>query len=215
MEQRYKDFLKGLLDQYKTDIQFVDSEKLKCNALIFKLKDRYTILCKKNLPDNVKFFSILHEIGHIALDYFSKDPFFDWSIEVETEINLWALEKLKDNVEKSFFLKTKELFLESEDKGYKNINLYLDKYFFITKERHMQLKLNDNLIVREEDGTLFNFEEFRVHQFNDIGIDIITPLKEEISKEKWFEMAESLNVSKENMESFFKKCLDSEIIVTA
>ena len=79
----------------------------------------------------------------------------------------------------------------------------------------MKVKLNDNLIVREEDGTLFNFEEFRVHQFNDIGIDIITPLKEEISKEKWFEMAESLNVSKENMESFFKKCLDSEIIVTA
>ena len=215
MNEKYTNFLNNILNQYKIDLQFVDSKKLKCNALIFKMNDRYTVLCKKNLPENVKFFSILHEAGHIALDYFSKDPFVDWSIDVETEINLWALEKLKSNLEQSFFRNAKELFIESEDIGYKNIELNLDKFFIIKKEKTMRVKLNDNLIVREEDGTLFNFEEFRVHQFNDIGIDIITPLKEEITKEEWFKMALNLNISKDNMESFFKKCMDSEIIVPA
>ena len=215
MNEQYTIILNEILNQYKINLQFVDSKKLKCNALIFKMNDRYTVLCKKNLPESVKFFSILHEAGHIALDYFSKDPFMDWSIEVETEINLWVLEKLKSNLDPSFFRKAKKKFIESEHIGYKNIELNLDKFFIIKKEKSMKVKLNDNLIVREEDGTLFNFEEFRVHQFNDIGIDIITPLKEEITKEKWFEMALNLNVSKDNMESFFKKCMDSEIIVPA
>ncbi len=76
----------------------------------------------------------------------------------------------------------------------------------------MKFKLNDNLIVREEDGTLFNFEEFRVHQFNDIGMDIISLLDDQKTKDEWFQRGIELNISKENMEYFFNKCLESEII---
>ena len=129
MLQKYEIFLEDLLKDYRVNLQYVDSSKLRCNALIFKIKDSYTILCKKKLPDSIKFFSILHEVGHVALNYFSKDPFTDWSEEIETEINLWALSKLKNSLTESFYIKARSLFIKSEDEGFKNLELYLDENF--------------------------------------------------------------------------------------
>ena len=77
----------------------------------------------------------------------------------------------------------------------------------------MKLKLNDNLIVRDEDGTLFNFEEFRVHQFNDLGIDLISILKEEKTKNEWLLLAKDMKVSEEDFNFFYNKCIESDIIV--
>ena len=125
----YIKILKNILETYQLKLNFVSSTRLKCGALIFKMNETYTVLCKNDLPENVKFFSILHEAGHVALNYFSTDPFKYWSAEVEKEINLWALDQIKPFISVEFYHETKCLFTRDEDLGYKNIEINLDKNF--------------------------------------------------------------------------------------
>lgn len=107
---------------------------MKCAALVYKQQAAYTILCKNGLPNEVELFVLLHEIGHISLGKICCQPQLDWSRVEETEVNLWALEKLKPYLKFKFYRRLRFDFSTNEQIGFQNIQKNL-KQQLLSKRR--------------------------------------------------------------------------------
>jgi hypothetical protein len=124
MKNKIEHLIKELCFKYNIrDIIEVPKGKIECNALFYGLSGSYSILLDETLPFLIKKFSTIHEIGHIALGHINKRPFQDWDQKIETEINLWSLEKIKLFLPKNEDINLlKETFVLSETKGLQLLN---------------------------------------------------------------------------------------------
>jgi MoaA/NifB/PqqE/SkfB family radical SAM enzyme len=138
-----KSFFNKLLVEFKnhyniSSILPVEDEKLNSNAIVYRYKDNFEIFYKDSLPLAIKIFSVIHEIGHISTNSLNSSP--EYNQEIETSMNIWAIEYLKDLVTPSFY--TNALSLASDE----------DLLF-----NYIQKALLSNLIVEEGYHVTQNF----------------------------------------------------------
>lgn len=72
------------------------------NGAIFRLDGKYSIMVKSQLPDFLRWFTVLHEIGHIATNTVAATPLQNRNPENERVTNLWALKEISPIVTKEF-----------------------------------------------------------------------------------------------------------------
>lgn len=94
--------------------EVIDEDSLDANALIFKADDRYVVYVKKSLPRSVKFFSLLHEIGHIATQTLQISPRINQHSEAELAANTWALNRIRKNLSLEVFSTYVQIAAQSE-----------------------------------------------------------------------------------------------------
>lgn len=137
MKPLYQQIINQALEKESTShisIEYVPFQTIKCAALFYKHRNAYTILCQKELPDEVELFVMLHEIGHISLGKMCDKPRSQWSMSVETEVNLWALEKLRPYLRIDFYRQLRYDFSIDENLGFERIKKQLKRQLIFTKE---------------------------------------------------------------------------------
>lgn len=121
MRREYSKILHRILKEGKLGeaaICFVPPEKINSAALVYREKGMCHILCRNDLPEEIKLFVILHEFGHVALDELDRNPHKKWTEAAEKRINLWALEKLEPYLNVKFYADAKHSFEVSEELGF-------------------------------------------------------------------------------------------------
>ncbi|MCO8645825.1 radical SAM protein [Burkholderia multivorans] len=68
------------------------------NALIYEEADQRHIVVSERLKGALRFFTTLHEIGHVATRTLATDPRRHASVDVERRVNLWVLDMLRDHI---------------------------------------------------------------------------------------------------------------------
>lgn len=112
-------------DEYHVT-EAIEEDALDANALIFKVDDRYVVYVKKALPRSVKFFSLLHEIGHIATRTLQISPRPNQRDEAELAANIWALNRIKNNLSPEAFPIYVQAAKKSETLLYREISQNLE-----------------------------------------------------------------------------------------
>jgi len=115
----YKEILSDIFKAYnvrKTD--YTDSANFSCNTLVYREGNGYYIVVKRGLPEEVEFFSLVHEVGHIAMGHLFLSPFQKRSKKTEMEINLWALDFIKPYISDPFYQILHSLFKRSENEAF-------------------------------------------------------------------------------------------------
>ena len=80
-----------------------EADSLNANALIYRHGDKFIAYVNKGLPPVIKFFSLLHEVGHIATQTMHCAPRVTRHEEEELRANLWALNRLRENLHPEVF----------------------------------------------------------------------------------------------------------------
>lgn len=68
------------------------------NALIYEFAGRRHIVVSGGLQGALRFFTTLHEIGHVATHTLATDPRHNASADTERRVNLWVLNALRDYI---------------------------------------------------------------------------------------------------------------------
>ncbi|WP_192561100.1 radical SAM protein [Pseudomonas gozinkensis] len=103
------------------------SSELGANAIVYKFNEKFHIVLDEKTPEVVRFFTTLHEIGHIATDTLEIDPRKSNDHEKEFVANEWALFQLKNNIHPDVFYQYENALLDSEDALYRLINNNLSR----------------------------------------------------------------------------------------
>lgn len=100
----------------------IEDKSLDANALIFRIEERYVAYVNEALPRSVKFFSLLHEIGHIATKTLKISPRSNQHNDLELAANIWALNRIRHNLSPETFSIYEQIALKSETHLYKKIS---------------------------------------------------------------------------------------------
>ncbi|WAS54112.1 radical SAM protein [Burkholderia ambifaria] len=68
------------------------------NALIYEDVDQRHIVVSEALTGALRFFTTLHEIGHVATHTLAAHPRRHASVDIERQVNLWVLDMLRDHI---------------------------------------------------------------------------------------------------------------------
>jgi hypothetical protein len=102
IEQFYSSALRAVFDEYSVG-EAIEENALDANALIYKDSDKYVVYVRRDLPRQIKFFSLLHEIGHIATNTLRASPRSGRCEDEERAANLWALNRIKPYMRRDAF----------------------------------------------------------------------------------------------------------------
>ncbi|WP_277187443.1 radical SAM protein [Caballeronia sp. BR00000012568055] len=94
--------------------EVVESDSLDANALIFRRDAEYIAYIENGLPRPIKFFSLMHEIGHIATDTLHASPRASHLDERERAANLWALNRIRAYLKPDSYAHYEQLTTHSE-----------------------------------------------------------------------------------------------------
>lgn len=127
IKSQKKEFLNNKIEEIKIrfnikSIEVVNSNAIFSVALVYKFNKHYNILIRENTPDNIKFFSILHEAAHIAQGTLNISPYDQYDKECELNANIWAIEYLKPFVTSDFYNRSIELAYIDEAELFNYIN---------------------------------------------------------------------------------------------
>lgn len=78
------------------------------------------------------------------------------------------------------------------------------------------IKLNKNIIIREEDKMIFSANDMKIYKFNNKGFILINEIKKhnEISKNDLFELINTLdNFTDEEYENLINKMIKYNIVI--
>ncbi len=100
----------------------ITKHDLHASALVYREDNKYNILLRHDLSPSWYYFSILHEIGHIATKTVMTDPRGHQDQAVECAANLWALNILRDNLNKNWFATYEATAKKSSHQLYQLIN---------------------------------------------------------------------------------------------
>lgn len=131
MNRLYDKIFRSVMEKnrvHDVKVLYVAPHVIRCAALVYKYNGSFRILCKNDLSSEVQLFVLLHELGHIVLHQLHKNPQLDWSCDVESEINLWAVEELRHYVSNVFYCQLLKEFSVSEKTGFARIDLELSSY---------------------------------------------------------------------------------------
>lgn len=99
--RRIKYLLDRLVAGLKLAFGIVDlhfSEKLKVDGVTYCFNG-FRILIKSTLGEPLKYFTILHEIGHVATNTLRLQPHLEHSRSIELQADFWALEQLAERMD--------------------------------------------------------------------------------------------------------------------
>jgi hypothetical protein len=72
-------------------------------------------------------------------------------------------------------------------------------------------KINEKLVVREQDNTLFNAHNFQLYKFNRTGFSILKKIEEGTKNPDT--TTDLIDQSNEEIKQFIDKCVKHEILV--
>ena len=94
----FKRITRNLAAQFNISNISYTSSPIGANALIYEYRGERQIIGDSRLSAPLAFFTILHEIGHVATGAITAAPRQQYSIETEREINLWALNTIREHI---------------------------------------------------------------------------------------------------------------------
>jgi hypothetical protein len=74
--------------------------ELGANALVYECDGKRGVLVDNRLPGPLLFFTVLHEIGHVATNTLTNNPRDCGSNAIECVVNLWVLDVLQAHIAK-------------------------------------------------------------------------------------------------------------------
>jgi IrrE N-terminal-like domain len=103
-----------------------EAQSLDANALIYRTNDRFVIYVNSDLPRPLKFFTLLHEIGHIATNTLRSLPRSARSDYDERSANVWTLNRIKPYLRAGAFDMYLSAANHSEGLLYERISKFLE-----------------------------------------------------------------------------------------
>lgn len=93
--------IKKILEKHKLEIITADRSKINGSGMVVVSELCSFIAIANDLPPALKTFVLLHELGHICLNYMTHSSNFNYGNEVEKECDLWAIHFLDQVLEKN------------------------------------------------------------------------------------------------------------------
>lgn len=109
-----------------TNISLVDKD-FGANAIVYEHDGKQEILVSNKLPMPLLFFTVLHEIGHLATSTLSHNPRGHHSSLLERTVNLWVLDALREHIAQDAIPSYLSAAHQSESALYGLIGERLDK----------------------------------------------------------------------------------------
>lgn len=109
-----------------SNISFVD-KNLGANALVYEQEGKRNIVVDRKLPASLSFFTVLHELGHVATDTLMSSPRDSYSPQIELSANLWVLEILGKHIDREALPSYISAAYRSEAALYHLVDECLDK----------------------------------------------------------------------------------------
>ncbi|WP_167358005.1 radical SAM protein [Burkholderia territorii] len=105
----------------------VAGQDIGANALIYEHGGQRHIVVSERVAGALRFFTTLHEIGHVATRTLATDPRRHASIDVERQVNLWVLDMLRDHISADSLAEYVAAASRSEAALYRLVDQRLDK----------------------------------------------------------------------------------------
>lgn len=90
-----------ILNNNKLEIIEVERKKINASGMLVLSSINSFIAIANDLNSGLKIFVLLHELGHICLNYITHNSNFNYSSDVEKECDLWAIHFLEQCIKKS------------------------------------------------------------------------------------------------------------------
>lgn len=105
------------------DVESIETtaSEIGANAIIYKQEEKFHIILDESLSEVIRFFTTLHEIGHIATQTLSYNPRYFNDSRREFAANEWALLQIKPYIHPEIFYHYENALLDSENTLYRLI----------------------------------------------------------------------------------------------
>ncbi len=101
--------IKKILSNYKIEIITVDRKKINGSGMVVVSEICSFVAIANDITTGLKVFVLLHELGHISLNYLKHSSEFNYANDIEKKCDLWAIHFLAQYIKNTTLSKLIQL----------------------------------------------------------------------------------------------------------